>query len=278
MTTRPMLFLLYALLACAPADAATPAQGKLVIVDAIASPQLGNRRALRVYLPPSYATAPERRYPVLYMHDGQNLFDAKTAFIGVEWGVDETMDRLIADGAIEETIVVGIDNNADRIAEYTPCCDPKHGGGRIALYERFLIETVKPYVDATWRTRPGPADTGLMGSSLGGVASVHIALRHPEVFGKAAGMSSSFWWSGQRMIADVRALQDKPPVRLYIDAGTENDGVEDTRLMRAALLQRGYAEGRDFDYVEAQGAGHNEKWWAARLARPLTFLFPRKAD
>ena len=176
----------------ATAMAAPATAGTLVIIERFESPQLHNSRSLRIYLPPGYDAHPQRRYPVLYMHDAQNLFDAATATYGVEWGMAKTLDRLIAQGAIEPLIVVGIDNTADRIAEYTPCCDPQHGGGKLDAYERFILDTVKPYADRTLRTLPGREHTAIMGSSLGGIASVDIAQRHPDVFSMAAGLSSSF--------------------------------------------------------------------------------------
>ncbi len=251
-------------------------RGTVRILDEIESPQLGNRRKLRVYLPPSYASRPDLRYPVLYMHDGQNLFDAKTAAYGVEWGIDETMDRLIADGKMAETIVVGIDNTPDRIAEYTPCCDPREGGGKIEQYERFIIETVKPMIDRTLRTRTGPDHTAIMGSSLGGIASVHMAAHRPDVFGKAGGVSSSFWWNQGSFIAQPPAPGS---VKFYIDAGTDRDGVEDTRRMRDAMLAKGFTQGPggNLYYHEAPGGIHNEKSWAERVHLPLQWFFPAVA-
>ncbi|GAB2852123.1 hypothetical protein GCM10027277_20580 [Pseudoduganella ginsengisoli] len=252
-------------------DAPRIAGGAVRIIDDIESPQLGNRRKLRVYLPPGYATHPDARYPVLYMHDGQNLFDAKTAAYGVEWGIAKTVDRLIAEGKMAETIVVGIDNTPDRIAEYTPCCDPQHGGGKIEQYEQFIVDTVKPYIDRTLRTRTGPEHTAIMGSSLGGIASLHMAAHRPDVFGKAGGVSSSFWWNNGAMIGQA---PQPASVQFYIDAGTSNDGVEGTRAMRDAMLSKGFTFGRNLYYYEAQGGIHNEKSWAERVHLPLQWFFP----
>ncbi|MDL2353917.1 MAG: alpha/beta hydrolase-fold protein [Pseudomonadota bacterium] len=245
--------------------------GKVSIMPGIVSPQLKNSRSLRIYLPPSYQENAAKRYPVLYMHDGQNLFDAKTAAYGVEWGIDETVNRLIATGAMDEVIVVGIDNTPDRIPEYTPCCDPKHGGGKLDAYEAFIIDTVKPLIDKTLRTLPGKDTTAIMGSSLGGIASVAIAQHHPEVFSKAGGVSSSFWWNDKALIAK---LPTRVPVRFYIDAGTNDDGLAETMLMRDAMLRRGYLTGVDLFYYAAEGGSHNEKSWAARVDKPLTWFFP----
>jgi predicted alpha/beta superfamily hydrolase len=245
--------------------------GKVTIVKDFASPQLKNSRALRIYLPPSYAENPAKRYPVLYMHDGQNLFDAKTASFGVEWGVDETMNRLVAMGAADEVIVVGIDNTPDRIPEYTPCCDPKYGGGKLDAYGAFIVDTVKPYIDRSYRTLPGKDTTAIMGSSLGGIASVAIAQRYPQVFSKAGGVSSSFWWNNGELF---KKLPARVPVKFYLDAGTNDDGLEDTTKMRDAMLAKGYRDSEDLLFFKAEGGRHNEASWAARVEKPLTWFFP----
>jgi predicted alpha/beta superfamily hydrolase len=245
--------------------------GKLSIVPSFASPQLNNSRKLRIYLPASYDENKSKRYPVLYMHDAQNLFDAKTAAFGVEWGIDETVNRLVATGVMDEIIVVGIDNTPGRIPELTPCCDPKHGGGKLDAYQDFVVDTVKPYVDKTLRTLPGKQHTAIMGSSLGGLASVVIAQRRPDVFSMAGGVSSSFWWNNKGMLDK---LPSRVPVRFYLDAGTRDDGLPDTTQMRDAMLRQGYRDGTDLLYYADQGGGHNEKSWAARVDRPLTWFFP----
>ena len=249
--------------------------GTLVKVNNFSSPQLGDTRTLRIFLPPSYSLNPLKRYPVLYMHDGQNLFEAATAYGGVEWRVDETINDLVNQGRMDEVIVVGVDNGgADRIYEYTPCCDPQYGGGGADVYERFLLETVKPFVDQNYRTLTSSRNTALMGSSLGGLVSTYIGRRQPAKFGKLAGLSSSFWWNNQMLPREVEASTVKVPVNIYIDAGTSSDGLPDTTRMRDALVVDGYVQGKDLYYYVAQGAGHNEAAWAARLHLPLTYLFP----
>ena len=253
------------------------ATGRLEIVDRFASPQLGNERKLRIWLPAGYDRhAPGnagKRYPVLYMHDGQNLFDAKTAAYGTEWNIDEVAGRLAAQGDMREIIVVGVDNTPERIAEYTPCCDPRAGGGKVEAYGRFLVDTVKPYVDAHYRTLPDRADTAVMGSSLGGVASLALAQRHPGVFGQAGIVSGSFWWSGGTLVASAPKAATTP-VRLYLDAGTGMDGIEGTRAFRQALLRNGWREGANLLYVEDAGGMHNEQAWAGRVHRALRWMFP----
>ncbi|NGZ87882.1 alpha/beta hydrolase [Duganella sp. SAP-35] len=255
----------------AGAKASPAAQaGTVRIVEQFASPQLGNSRKLRIYLPPGYDANPRQRYPVLYMHDGQNLFDANTAAFGVAWDIGLTMDKLIASGAITPAIVVGIDNTKDRIDEYTPCCDAKNGGGKIDAYMAFIVDTVKPWADANLRTLKDREHTAIMGSSLGGIASVYIAQKHPEIFSSAGGVSSSFWWNEESFVKNVPAKQ---PVRFYLDAGTEGDGLDDTRKMRDAMLAKGYRLNQDLYYHEAEGGSHNEKSWSARAHLPLTWFF-----
>jgi predicted alpha/beta superfamily hydrolase len=249
------------------------AGGTVATAGNLYSPQLGNSRALRVYLPPSYYLNTLKRYPVLYMHDGQNLFSAATAFGGVEWRVDETVNQLVASGKMDEVIVVGLDNTSARMEEYTPCCDPQYGGGKVEQYAAFIINTVKPYIDQSYRTLTGKDNTAIMGSSLGGLASFHIARHYPQVFGKSGSMSGSFWWNQRATVNEVAAAA-KVPGRYYLDAGTNNDGLADTTAVRDALLVDGYVQGGDLYYYVAAGAGHNEASWSARLDRPLTYLFP----
>lgn len=254
----------------APAPIKPPRHGTLQLVEKFKSPQLGNERTLRIYLPPSYGSDTRRRYPVLYMHDGQNLFDAATASYGTEWNIDEVADRLVRQGDMEEVIVVGIDNTADRIAEYTPCCDPKHGGGKLNAYADFVAKTVKPWVDKQYRTKPGRQHTAVMGSSLGGLASIGIAQRYPQTFSMAGGISSSFWWNNQE---EVKHPPKKMPVRFYIDVGTVYDGQEDSQAFRQALLKKGYREGRDLLFQLDDGGRHNEQSWAGRVHVALAWFF-----
>lgn len=254
----------------APTAGKPPMHGTLQLVEKFKSPQLGNERTLRIYLPPSYGGDTKRRYPVLYMHDGQNLFDAKTASYGTEWNIDEVADRLAHQGDMEEVIVVGIDNTTDRIAEYTPCCDPKHGGGKLNAYTDFVAKTVKPWVDKQYRTKPGRQHTAVMGSSLGGLASIGIAQRYPRIFSMAGGVSSSFWWNSQE---EVKHPPKKMPVRFYIDVGTVYDGQEDSEAFRQALMKNGYREGRDLLFLVDEGGRHNEQSWAGRVHVALAWFF-----
>lgn len=247
---------------------------------------LKNDRDVIVYLPPGYDSAKSRRYSVFYMHDGQNLFDGATSFIpGQEWRVDETTERLIAAGKIEPLIVVGVYNTKDRIDEYTPAADAKYKmGGKADLYGRMLVEELKPFIDSRYRTKRDAKHTGLAGSSLGGLASLYLALKYPNVFGRAAVVSPSVWFAGKQIVHYVESLPRKPNVRIWMDMGTKEgrtpeeaqQSIADARLLREALLSKGWKLGKDLDYFEAEGAEHNEAAWAARVEAILAFLFPRK--
>jgi predicted alpha/beta superfamily hydrolase len=180
-------------------------------------------RDLVVYVPPDYDTDRERRYPVLYLHDGQNLFDGATAFVpGQDWHVRDTADQLIRAGVIEPLVIVGVYNTgAHRIDEYTPTRDRKQGAGGAAwLYGRMLTEELKPFIDREYRTLPDAMNTGLGGSSLGGLVTLYLGVQHPNVFGKLAVLSPSVWWDNRYILRLIRALAAKPRVSIWLDIGT----------------------------------------------------------
>jgi predicted alpha/beta superfamily hydrolase len=238
-------------------------------------------RDVLVYLPPGYETEKRRRYPVLYLHDGQNLFDGATSFIpGQEWRVDETAQALIHARAIEPVIIVGIYNTGkERVEEYTPSADPKFKvGGRADLYGRLIVEELKPFVDSHYRTKPDASDTGLGGSSLGGLVTLYLGLRYPAVFGKLAVISPSVWWDEHRIVREVESLQSKPHTRVWLDMGTDEgaNATSDARLLRDALVGKGWHLDEDLKYFEAAGAKHSELAWAERVEPVLRFLFPKK--
>jgi len=248
---------------------------------------LSNDRDVLVYLPSDYKANKRKRYPVLYLHDGQNLFDGATSFIpGQEWRVDETAQSLIAARKIEPLIIVGVYNTGkDRINEYTPAEDPKYKmGGKADLYGRFLVEELKPFIDSHYHTRRGAEHTGLGGSSLGGLVSLYLALKYISIFGRAAVVSPSVWFANKQIVHYVEALPKKPKVRIWMDIGTKEGAtaeeaqrtVSDARLLKETLIKKGWKPGKDLSYFEAEGAEHNEAAWAARVERILTFLFPRK--
>jgi predicted alpha/beta superfamily hydrolase len=241
-------------------------------------------RDIIVYLPPGYEQDKKRRYPVLYLHDGQNLFDGATSFIpGMEWRVDETAQALITAGEIKPLIVVGIYNaGKDRVDEYTPTVDSGvKQGGRADAYGRMLVEELKPFIDSEYRTRRGARATGLGGSSLGGLVSLYLGLKYPHVFGRLAVVSPSVWWDNQKIIREVQALGRRLPLRIWMDMGTKEsrnpaDATNAARALRDALVAKGWKENLDLKYFEAAGAEHNERAWSERVAPMLKFLFGRK--
>lgn len=234
--------------------------------------QLHYQRDLIVWLPPSYAHEPARRYPVLYMHDGQNIIDPSTSFMGADWRVDEVTDSLIRAGAIEEPIIVGISNTPDRVPEYS-----ETDLGR--AYSAFVVSTVKPLIDSVYRTKPDRANTAVMGSSMGGLISFLMAWDYPEVFSMAGCISPAFLVDSNRILNEVKAYAGKKKdLRVYLDNGSE--GI-DARIkpgfeaMIGLLTEKGYTKGQDLDFFFDEGAGHNEPAWAHRLWRPLIFMFGR---
>ncbi len=249
-----------------------------------ASQFLGNQRTLIVYLPPGYEHEPERRYPVLYLQDGQNVFDRATAFLGQEWQVDETAQALIEQGKIEPLIIAGIYNTGEqRIHEYTQTRDErKQAGGQAGLYGRFLVEEVKPFLDRRYRTLREPQHTGLGGSSLGGLVTLHLGLRYPQYFGKLLVMSPSVWWDRGVILREVEWLRANPSTRIWpriwLDMGAKEGHIllAQARMLRDALIAQGWQLKADLHYHEARGARHTESAWAKRVGPALRFLFPAK--
>lgn len=245
---------------------------------------LAHPREVLVCLPPGYDDESPRRYPVLYLHDGNNMFDEATSFLGVEWGMDETAERLIRAGEIEPLILVAVANSPDRIAEYTPAADGARGGGRAADYASFLVEELKLAVDTAYRTLPGPETTGTLGSSLGGVVLLYLGYERPEVFRRIAVVSPAVWWADRAIVTMVEG-RPRPPLRVWLDVGTAEgsgdrdgvtDAVEDARALRTALVRAGFEEGRDLYYAEAAGASHDEAAWASRTESILRALYGRR--
>ena len=254
-----------------------PSCGQLRRHEAFHSDFLVQDRDVLIWLPPSYDEG-SARYPVLYMHDGQNLFEPDTAFQkGEHWRVGETAAELIEAGAIEPLIVVGIYNTGDhRKDEYTPTYDAKLGGGDADDYGRMIIEELKPLVDTTYRTRPDAESTGIAGSSLGGLVSLYLAFTHPQVFRRVAALSPSVWWNWRAILKTVRQSRSKPPLKIWLDMGTAEGkkGLDDARLLKAALVGLGFSAGVDLHYAEYEGATHSEKAWAERVGPMLKWLFP----
>jgi alpha-glucosidase len=275
---KVLLLLILSLLptAAAFADArpSTAGASVQVISPPLRMPGLDRERTIRVYLPPGYGHG-RRRYPVLYMHDGQNLFDDATSFVG-EWGVDESMDALAKSHGIE-VIVVGIDHGQDkRISELSPWANAKYGIAEGRQYMDFVVGTVKPYIDQHFRTRRGRNDTGIMGSSLGAMTSHYAIYQYPQVFGKAAILSPSYWFADE-VYAFSAARHLRPGTRLYLVAGDQEGDeprkvVADVRRMQAQLRADG--DRKVALYVAIRpGAGHNEKFWKSEFPQAMIFLF-----
>ena len=237
------------------------------------SPQLRNRRVVDVYLPDSYGEG-RRRYPTVYMQDGQNLSDPSIAFAGNTWSLDDGLAWLAERGL--EPIVVGLHNTAGRLAEYSPFPDAKHGGGDGDRYARFLIDTVKPRIDAAYRTRKDRDSTVVAGSSMGGLISLYAFFRRPSPFGRAAVISPSIWFGGREILRFVESARTTRG-RIYLDVGTQEGAgtLQNTRAMNRLLRRKGYRR-ETLWYLEAEGAKHQESDWAWRLPQALEFLLREK--
>ena len=247
---------------------------------------LGNRRDVLVYLPPGYRRFSRRRYSVLYLHDGQNVFDAATSFSGIEWGVDETAERLIRKKLIEPLIIVAIANTGeDRIHEYAPTGGVidakakrrKRSRGLARLYGQFLIEELKPYIDKKYRTKREAEFTGLGGSSLGALVTLAIGILFPDAFNRLIVMSPSIWWDDFAIYRLVDMMEKKPPLKIWLDTGTAEPGWEQARVLLDQLIEKGWRLDVDLTYLEVEGADHSEAAWAARVGPALRFLFPPTA-
>jgi predicted alpha/beta superfamily hydrolase len=250
---------------------------------AFPSKVLGNRRDVLVYLPPGYRRFSTTDYPVLYLHDGQNVFDAATAFAGVEWGVDETAERLIQKKLIEPLIIVAIANTGEeRIHEYAPTRGvidakakrKKRSRGLARLYGHFLMNELKPFIDRKYRTKREAAFTGLGGSSLGGLATLAIGILYPQAFSRLIVMSPSIWWDDFAIYRLVGSIEQKPPLKIWLDTGTAEPGWEQGRELRNRLIEKDWKLLDDLQYLEAKGADHSEAAWAKRVEPALRFLFP----
>jgi predicted alpha/beta superfamily hydrolase len=244
---------------------------------------LGNRRDILVRLPKGYRRSTARRYPVLYLHDGQNVFDAATSFAGVEWGADETAQRLTAAKLIEPIIIVAVANTgADRIHEYAPTAaridalKRMQSKGSLRSYGSFLVEELKLFIDRKYRTKREAEFTGLGGSSLGGLATLVLGLWFPNYFTRLAVMSPSIWWDDCAIYKIVDAIDEtaKPPLKIWLDTGTREEGWERARELRDRLVEKGWRLHDDLYYLEADGSDHSEGAWAARMDPVLRFLFP----
>ena len=241
---------------------------------------LRNRRDFIVYLPPGYHQQPQRAFPLLYLHDGQNLFDGGTSFIpGNYWHVGETADYMIQQGLVEPLIIVGIYNYGKlRLREYTPTRAPKLGGGSANRYGKFLLHELRPFLHRQYRVLDAAENTGIGGSSLGGLVSLYMGLRWPKIFGKIAALSPSVWWHDRVILRFAATARVSPLPRIWLDIGT-NEGpriLDDVERFRDILIGKGWRPERDLHYQRVEGGEHNESAWAARVGPFLQFLFPAR--
>lgn len=247
-----------------------------VISTRFAMPQLNRTRRVWVYLPPDYETAPTKRYPVLYMHDGQNVFDACTSFSG-EWEVDEALNKLQQQGLdARGSIVVAVDNGgAERLNELSPWRNPEYGGGQGAAYVDFMARTLKPYIDATYRTLSGREFTGMAGSSMGGLISTYAALRYPAVYSKVGVLSPAFWFAKDSLF---NYLQQHPPqldTRFYFVSGTTESEtmVPLMQAVRDSLSRVGKLTGNDLHLTTATDGKHAEWFWQREFPAAYQWLY-----
>jgi predicted alpha/beta superfamily hydrolase len=258
-------------------ELAAAGPGHVEKIEQFSSKFLTKKRDIVVYLPGIYAKRPDMHFPVLYLEDGQNLFDPNTSFIkGVYWHVGETADRVFAQALVQPLIIVGIYNTDKRLNEYTPTRDKKLGGGRADKYGRMLVEELKPFIESKYRALSGPEHTGLGGSSLGGLLTVYLGVKYPQIFGKLAVLSPSVWWN-KRAILDYVARTNVPRrARIWLDVGTKEDTstVANVTALRDVLLQKGWQDGSSLHFKVFEGAQHNEDAWSHRVAPFLQFLFP----
>jgi predicted alpha/beta superfamily hydrolase len=252
--------------------------GRLDVIPDFESAILGNRRQVTVYLPAGYDERQERRYPVLYMQDGQNLFEPGRAFIaGQHWRLQDAADAALSARTARPAIVVGIDNaGSARIDEYTPTRDDsRNEGGRGDDYGRMVMEELKPRIDERYRTISDVPNTAIGGSSLGGLIALHLALTRSDAFGSAAVMSPSVWWNGRAILDEVDAFGGAHRPRIWLDVGGREgrEAVNDARTLRNRLLANGWNDS-NFRFYEDRRGDHSERAWAGRMRKVMEFLLP----
>ena len=246
--------------------------GRLEVIPVFTSTILGNTRQITVYVPPGYDEHSDRRYPVVYMQDGQNLFDDSRAFAGVSWRRHRAADDAIGARTAQPMIIVGVDHmQAGRINEYTPIFDEaKKAGGRACDYGRMLVEELKPLIDSRYRTLAERTTIG--GSSLGGLVSLYLALTRDELRA-AAVMSPSVWWHDRAILATAGESARRPRIWLDVGGREGREAIADVRTLNERLRARGWTE-RNLRFFEDRRADHSERAWGGRARKVLEFLFP----
>jgi metallo-beta-lactamase class B len=226
-------------------------------------PELQRNRRIWIYLPPDYETALNKRYPVLYMHDAQNLFDAKLTAFGTEWQVDESLNTLFQQGDYG-CVVIGIDNSANRLDEYSPWINTQYGGGQGDEYVDFITNTLKPYVDANYRTLSGRYATGIMGSSMGGLISMYAFSERQDIFSKAGILSPAFWFAGNNPANHTATHPKKGSSKVYFLAGDQEPAYVTTDMQKVAdaMLKAGFSNSEI--YFETPSDGEHSEWFWAR--------------
>jgi predicted alpha/beta superfamily hydrolase len=242
---------------------------KQVSTFTIESPQLKTSKKIWVYLPENYSTS-TKKYPVIYMHDGQNLFDAKTSYVG-EWNVDETLDSISA-----QVIVIGIEHVGDkRIDELTPFKNEKYGGGKADNYLDFIVSTLKPYVDKNYRTITNAKNTAIFGSSLGGLVSFYAALKYPKIFGKIGCFSPSFWFN-RKEIFELMEQSKFSKTKIYFLCGDnegDDDMIRDLNNMEYQVNSKRCSCKNLNKKIIVKAGQHNEKLWRVGFKNAYLWLF-----
>lgn len=254
-------------------------QGVYKYIRGVHSNHLHNNRDVVIYLPPSWVENGLRpSYPTLVMHDGQNLFNRSTAFGGNAWMCQDTVNEQIVKGAMEEIVIVGIDNTPNRLAEYTYSKDPEYGGGKGNIYLDFVRDTVLPLVIKKYPIAADKSGRAMLGSSLGGLISCYAGWMRPNEYSKVGCMSSSFWWNNEDFNGVVMVQNPKPAVQtFYLDSGDQGnlrDDMVQTQRVRDHMQQEGFTPDQDLFYYLDKGAQHNEYFWRKRFWIPVTTLFP----
>jgi len=257
-----------------------PPHPRLHLHHAFESRYLPDARDVIVYVPPGYDEDPARTYPILYMHDGQNLFDGRTSFIpGRTWEVREHADGAILAGEVEPLVIVGIYNTGDRrLAEYTPERDWRMGGGEADSYGLLLTRELMPFIAARYRVRTEREATGMGGSSLGGLATLYLGLRYAQHFSRLAVLSPSVWWNHKSILGYLRErapqIQQKPRIWLDVGEGEGRRTIDNAGQLNQRLVAQGWRPGKDLHFERVEGGTHDEASWSTRVTPMLKFLFP----